>query len=313
MSYAPFETRITAFPSLRQAIRPEYESLSDPELANVVTRQLGISADLAENWLSDIGKVFQQVAPIARTILPFTGPWGMAASAGIGALSGLLGGGQRPTPGQPPGSPMPGVAAPPPGAAPAAGTIMQLLSNPAVVQALQAMLLGPGLGRQTVPVGPRETAVPVGEVANLIRVAANQAIAQYEAAGGIVESGVEGEELPEYLAEARQQGSDTGNALVRGVILAKLLDQPPVGYVPVTAAQPQTTVVYPPATTPPQPGVTTPTPAVVAPGAFEPIPVYTTPDLGIGQPIPSQSAERRAAMEQEFSESLDEIFDLGDG
>src|SRR2546422_461751 len=131
MAYAPFETRITAFPNLRQAVRPEYESLSDPDLANVVTNQLGVSAELAENWLSNIGRVFQQVAPIAQTVLPLAGPWGMAASAGIGALSGLLGGAQPPAPGQPPRPPIP-VAGGPPGAAPAAGTIMQLLSNPAV-------------------------------------------------------------------------------------------------------------------------------------------------------------------------------------
>jgi hypothetical protein len=195
---------------------------------------------------------------------------------------------------------------------------MSLLGNPALQQALMSMLLGPRTGRESVEVGPSRTPVPVAAFAELLREAADQALNQYEQVGGADVA----ESMPEYLVEARDRGNDTGNALVRGLVLAKLLE-PPFGYVPaapVVPVAPVAPVAYTAA--PAAPGTAagpaaSPTPgapaAPVVAGGFEPAPTYSTPDLGIGQPIqiPTQSeAMVRQLAQHRFEESLEEIFEL---
>jgi hypothetical protein len=194
---------------------------------------------------------------------------------------------------------------------------MSLLGNPALQQALMSMLLGPRTGRESVEVGPSRIPVPVAAFAELLREAADQALNQYEQIGGADVT----ESMPEYLVEARDRGNDTGNALVRGVILAKLLE-PPFGYVPtapVVPVAPVAPVAYAAAPAPgagqapsPTPGAPA-TPAPVIGAGFEPAPTYSTPDLGIGQPIqlPTQAeAMVRQLAQHRFEESLDEIFEL---
>jgi len=232
MSYADALTvSSTAFPNLRMAASEEYESLSDAEFAQVIGRSLGVPADYVENWLSNFGRAFQQVGPgIAQGAVSGAmggaalGPWGMLGGAVLGGLGGALGGGRggsSPSPAAP--RPMPSPTAPGGTAgAPAAGALMQMLGNPSVQQALMSMLLGPRTGRESVEVGPTRTPVPVAAFAELLREAADHALSQYERVGGADAA----ESMPEYLAEARDRGNDTGNALVRGVILAKLLEPP---------------------------------------------------------------------------------------
>jgi hypothetical protein len=188
---------------------------------------------------------------------------------------------------------------------------MQLLANPSLQQALMSMLAGPRTGRESVEVGPSRTPVPVAAFAELLREAADQALSQFEQAGGADVA----ESMPEYLVEARERGNDTGNALVRGLVLAKLLE-PPFGYVPAVPVTPVAPMAY----APPGPAAgpaTSPTPAApagpIVGGGFEPAPTYSTPDLGIGQPIqlPTQSeAMVRQLAQHRFEESLDAIFEL---
>jgi hypothetical protein len=308
----------TAYPRVREVVSPEYESLSDQELASVIASEAGVTAEFVENWLSNIGRAITHYAPgvlsgIATGAVsgaPFGGPIGALAGGLLGGITGAM---RTPPPGA---QPTPGPGAPVTAGAPAAGALMQMFANPSVRQALMSMLMGPRVGAPTVAVG-RE-GVPVAAFANMIREAADQALAQYELAGGAPESD---QDLPGYLEADRRRGADTGSAFVRGVVLAKLLDQPT--YVPVAATPPQTTVVYPqPGTVATaQPGVPGAAPMPVAPGAapgptvdpygFEPPPQYGTPDLGIGQPIPTQ-AERAATRRNEavFQETLDAIFEL---
>jgi len=117
------------------------------------------------------------------------------------------------------------------------------------------------------------------------------------------------------LAEARDRGADTGNALVRGVVLARLLEPPVVPVAPAIPVAPVAPVAYAPAAPgmPAAPAVPV-APVIATPGAFEPAPVYSTPDLGIGQPItlPTQAADAMAAAlrQEAFEASLEEIFDL---
>jgi hypothetical protein len=303
MTYAAAQT---AFPNLRLAVREEYESLSDYELADVVARTVGMSAADAEGWLSNLGRTFTQFAPgIAQGAL--SGALGGAALGPVGAIGGAIlggvggalgaGGGGRPA--------APGGTA----GAPAAGGLLQLLGNPTVRQALFSMLLGPSLGRPSVPVGATGTPVPVGAFANLIREAADQALDQYETVGGFAEGREGGESMPEYLTEAKNNGADVGNALVRGVVLAKLLEQPT--YVPV-APMAVAPVQYAPTQPPPGQPATAAMPPAAAPTAFEPAPQYGTPDLGIGRPLmPTQSeAVARQLAEQQFQETLTEVFEL---
>jgi hypothetical protein len=322
----------TQFENLREVVSEDYEGLSDPELAQIVTETLGISAIAAEDWLSSIGHTVQQYGPAfaqgaaggAATGM-VGGPWGALAGGLIGGVSNVLssgaGGAQprpaaaQPAPGPTGQAPAPSGAAAAPatgatGTAPAAASLLQLMNNPTVQQALFSMLLGRN-GRDTVPAGATGTRVPVAAVAELVREAADAALTQYQGAVGSRFA----DSLPEYLAEARDRGADTGNALVRGIVLARLLEPPVVPVAPAIPVAPVAPVAYAPAAPgmPAAPAVPV-APVIATPGAFEPAPLYSTPDLGIGQPItlPTQAADAMAAAlrQEAFEASLEEIFDL---
>src|SRR4051812_38963073 len=123
MAFAPTDA---AFPTLRGAIRPEYQSLPDAELAWVVGESLGIPAELAENWLSDVGRAISQRAPAILSGAvqggvagaPFGGPWGAAAGALLGGITGAISGG-------PPARGAAPAARAQPAGAPAAGALLQ--------------------------------------------------------------------------------------------------------------------------------------------------------------------------------------------
>jgi hypothetical protein len=322
----------TAFPNLRSSADPRFESLPDPEFSEVVSRALGMPAEVAENFFANLGRTLSQHGPrilagAGQGALTgaAAGPWGALGGGLLGGISAALsgGGGAAPGPAVSPAPPRPGAPAMPvaPGAggAPAAGAVLQLLRNPDLQRSLLSVFMGPGVGRQTTTVAG-ET-VSSAAFVELLREAADQALYQYEAAGGYAPVG---EDLPDYLERERRSGGDTGNALIRGVALAKLLDQP--YYVPVPAAPPATTVVYPPPpsgavppSTPgaypsPAPGAYPTAPAAPSPGGFEPIPQYGTPDLGIGQPIPVQSEVLGRPLSQDaFNESMADIFELDGG
>jgi hypothetical protein len=315
-----YEAIHTVFPNLREVVGPDYQSLPDPELGEAVAEVLGMPAEIAENWLANLGRTLAQRAPAILSGAvqggvagaPFGGPLGAGVGALFGGITGALTGGPRPgapaAPGAAPGPAQPVPVGPRAPGVPAAGALLQLFANPDAQRALMSMLLGPKVGAPNVSVGG--TAVPVADMAELIRAAAERALVQYELADEEWETGDEAE-----YREADRRRRSKGDPFLRGVVVAKLLDQPT--YVPAAPTPPmaptQPTVVYPPATGPP-PGPAAPAPTPAAPPAmpaapepppgadpgFEPTPQYGTPDLGIGQPIPTEA----------FEETLDSIFEL---
>lgn len=315
MAYTSTATR---FPNVRQVVAAPLVQASDGELASVVQERLGVPAEMAESFLGTLGSIgstLLQRAPAIASGAAAGAPFGGLPGALVGGVLGGLTGGPPPSKGP---APVPAGPAPRPGTgAPAAGALLSLLNNPDMGRALMSMLLGRGVGREDIEVAGER--VPPAEFVNLVRQAADQALEQYGA------EGYGAEDLPEYLAAERRRGNDVGDPFVRGVVLAKLLDQPT--YVPVTPApSPAPTVVYPPASGSPA-GYAVPAtaPGAPAPGsgaagapaadpyAFEPVPTYTTPDLGIGQPIPTQAFGERAARARRqyaFEQSLEAIFDL---
>lgn len=214
---------MTEYPHIRGVLNPNLYELDDEELAATLERA-GVSPEALEDqmefWgdlgstLSEVGSgisgALRKAAPAISKALPGViagasagsalGPYGALAGGVLGAMGAMSG----PAAGTPqaaaPPSPTvlsPAIAAPAaPGATPpvapgAAGQLLALLSNPAVLQALAAMALGP-LGKPDVTVG--KTDVPVAAISGMVRELADQAAAEYNATAP---SG--GDETPAYL------------------------------------------------------------------------------------------------------------------
>ena len=109
-------------------------------------------------------------------------PGGMAAPGLPGGMGGAVMPGGMAGPGIPGG--MPGLGMPGGGGGSAA-SLLGLLTQPQVMQALMAMLMG-GSGSRTVPVAGQN--VPVSAIPNMIAQFANQASAEWEQAYGVPES-----------------------------------------------------------------------------------------------------------------------------
>ncbi len=198
------------FTQLRPALSPRLRELSPEQLRAELAVQ-GIDAEAAESIFSSIGQIASNVGSViaprlgniasgalsGATTGAALGPWG----ALIGAVGGgVMGGLQRPAA---PRAPAPA----PPGAQGPAASLMGLLSQPQVTQALMAMLLG-NSGSRTVPVGGQN--VPVSAIANMIGHFANQASAEWEHVYGVPEAATlpgmseaaDGAERAETLAKA---------------------------------------------------------------------------------------------------------------
>ena len=228
------------YPELREMLAPKYRQWS-AENIEALFESYNLSAQEMEGFfdtLKDIGKAVVNVAPsilpVAGTVVgtAFGGPAGGALG---GALGNLAGGAisqatapRQPQPsippaapspqGLPPGPQIPGVPQSPPGAAPAAGQLMQTMFRPEMLQALMQMMLGQ-LGASNVKVG--STPVPVGAFGNMVGTLANQAQAEYNAANPGMRGG-----LPEYMRDyASEVVGDPAVAEHRAEALYELLQE----------------------------------------------------------------------------------------
>jgi len=156
---------------LRSCIRPEYAGLPAEDLESVIESSVsGLPPDTAEDFLKALGSLGKAVGPTLQRAAPGVaqgaatgatvgGPWGAVIGAGAGLASSLLKTKEKPAQ---PAAPAPVVNAPPPAtgtpevpAAPAlptgqgaAATLLSLLQNPTVQQALLSQVLGPSGGQQ---------------------------------------------------------------------------------------------------------------------------------------------------------------------
>lgn len=210
------------YPEIREVLSHEYRR---PEDIETILESANIDPEYLENFLSTLGDVGRRVVGALPSILPvagtvvgtaFGGPVGGAVGGALGSTAGgVLAGGQRP--GQPPQLQMPPQPVTPqiPGAQPAVA-LLQTIFNPAVLQALIAMLLGQA-GARNIPVG--NASAPPGAFMNMISVLANQASAEYNAAVA-----ASGESIPGYLRDfaGEVQGDIAVPEYRAGVLLQKL-------------------------------------------------------------------------------------------
>src|SRR5438105_1158837 len=162
---------------IRYCIRPDYASLPAEDLERVVESSIsGLPGDIAEDFLSTLSSLGKTVAPVLQRAAPDVaqgaasgatfGPWGAVIAAGAGLASSLLKSQEKPAPtpvaaplGTTPPSttaPAPVGGAPPPTTGPqgapsppslptgqgAAATLLSLIQNPTVQQALLSQVLG---------------------------------------------------------------------------------------------------------------------------------------------------------------------------
>lgn len=326
----------TAFPHLRTAVRPDLAALPDAQLGEAIAGELGADAAALEDFMSGLRSFGNAVAARLPAIAQgavtgastgaIAGPYG----ALIGGLGGaLVGGLTAPAPGATPpsppaprpaaaatfasiGMPQPAPTGPAP-SAPAAGggaaaSLMGLLANPMVQQALMQMMLGRA-GAPQVSL-PRGEQVPVAAFAEMVREVADQALAEQQSPYGFSES----HDLPEYLAEwDRRRTGVRDDPTLRAAILLKALE-PPQQAVPVVTTPAWTPAPAPAmapttwATGPAIPGVPGAPPA---PGtaAGEPFVTYVPPDTGgTGPTVYTVDENARALADWEFEQAIEEIL-----
>jgi hypothetical protein len=159
--------------------------MGEADLEQVVDESMAaLPADIAENFLSALGSVGRAASPLVQRLGPGVargaasgatvgGPWGALIGAGAGLGSGLLGGNassRAPASAARTASPSSAPAVPlalPTGQA-AAGTLLGLLQNPAIHQALLSQVLGAS--------GAQQIATPSG--ATVPRAAINGLLTQ---------------------------------------------------------------------------------------------------------------------------------------
>jgi hypothetical protein len=160
---------------LRQVVRPELAALPTKDLEQIVSSSMsGLPHEAAEDFLDSLRSLGKAVAPTLEHAAPAIaqgamtggsvgGPWGALIGAGAGLASSSLSSAKPAQPATPAPAAAPPSAAPPsvatPPAAPvaalptgqaAAATLLSLLQNPTVQQALMSQVLGAN-GRQEVP------------------------------------------------------------------------------------------------------------------------------------------------------------------
>jgi hypothetical protein len=174
----------TRYPTTRSLLAPHLRSLPDRAIESIVSAQ-GLEPAAAEDFWSDIGNVVSSALPvIGGAIGSVVAPGvGTAIGSGLGSLAGgalhsAIGGPQQPAappaqPQYPAGYPV----APQVSSQQAAAQLIQLLSQPQLLQALMQMMLGRA-GSPTVPVAAAPAAPglsnPLGLLAGLLPGAAAQ-------------------------------------------------------------------------------------------------------------------------------------------
>jgi hypothetical protein len=170
-------------------VRPDYASLGAEDLEQIVDASMAdLSSDSAENFLRTLGSLGKAAGPVLQRLGPGVaqgatsgatvgGPWGALIGAGAGLTSGLLRG-QTKAPRPAPAAAAPGVAPAAPGAAGlsatpalptgqgAAGTLLGLLQDPTIQQALLSQVLGSSGAQQVAT--PSGTSVPRAAINNLL-------------------------------------------------------------------------------------------------------------------------------------------------
>ena len=216
-------SQTTEYESIRQHLRPEYAEWSDKRI-EAAFEKMGMDAESAEGFLSDIGKFAKKVAP---SVLPALGtvagtfvggPFGAAIGGQLGSLAGrAIGGGQAPASGGGGGglgSLLGGLGGL--GGSSAAGQLLKTVVNPSTLQAVGSMALG-GLGKPNVSVGG--TSVPVSAFGNLLKVLSGRMEAEYESAVASRSN------VPEYLRSyAGEAKGDPSVAEHRAEALYELLE-----------------------------------------------------------------------------------------
>jgi hypothetical protein len=173
---------------LRQCVRPEFAAMAAEDLEQIVDSSIsGVPHDAAEDFMDRLGSLGRAVAPTVQRAAPgiaqgaitgasVGGPWGALIGAGAGLASSAASTG-KPAPATAPAptvnlspsattpSATPAAAALPTGQA-AAATLVSLLQNPIVQQALMSQVLG-GYGRQQVPTASG-TDLPRGAINNVL-------------------------------------------------------------------------------------------------------------------------------------------------
>jgi hypothetical protein len=214
---------------LRTCLRSEFADVPGEHLEEVVTASMSdLPQPVAENFLKSLGSLGKTVAPVLQRAAPgiaqgaasgasVGGPWGALIGAGVGLASSASKGAKPARPAAPTMSPMGGTvggtaaAAPVPAlptGQPAAATLVSLLQNPSVLQALMSQVLGAsGTPQVATATG---TSLPRGAINGLLM----QLLAN--ASEGLVESDQPSEQsylqddLGEYLidpASSEQQAA----------------------------------------------------------------------------------------------------------
>ncbi|MEM7083047.1 MAG: hypothetical protein AAF465_09960 [Pseudomonadota bacterium] len=240
-SYA-VNIRDTDYPAVRHVLDDGHLGMSDEQIEEVLLEVFpDPSPEEVENFmrsLQRIGRralpVVRNLIPVAQSVLPALGPYGMLASAGLGVVNQLLppqrqrsGQPQRPQQQRPTRHPATPRATPPsrptprplvptqraptaPGTtAPAAAQLVSLLSQPQVMQSLLAMVMGQR-GRTSASAGGRR--IPQHAIAN--------ALSEYAQA---LADALEHEGTPEhdtyYFDEQRSPRCDLANPAERAQLL----------------------------------------------------------------------------------------------
>jgi hypothetical protein len=217
----------TSYPNLRQNLNSNLANRSD-EAIEAAFEKMGMDAEAAEGFFSDLGnfakKLAPTVLPIAGTVLGTVvgGPVGAALGSSLGKVAGQAIAGNAP-----PGGVGGAIGAVASGAlgglmggggSPAAGQLLQTLTKPETLQAVAAMAMGPGAGKQDVSVGGNS--VPTGTFARLLSMLAGKMEAEYNESLAAAR-----ESVPQYMQDF--SGQAKGDPMVadhRAAVLYELLE-----------------------------------------------------------------------------------------
>lgn len=163
---------------LRSALRPEYAGMPAADLEQLIEGAIEeLPEGSAENVLGALGSIGRTVAPVLQKAAPAMaqgaasgatvgGPWGAVIGAGAGLASSAMSGAARRPAAAAGAAPAPATAATLPGGQGAAGTLLSLMQNPAVQQALMSQVMGAaGAPSVTAATGAQ---IPRGAVNNLL-------------------------------------------------------------------------------------------------------------------------------------------------
>ncbi len=174
---------------LRWSVRPEYAGMPNEDLEEIVDSAVsGLSESTAEDFMKTLGSLGKAVGPTLQRAAPSIakgaatgatvgGPWGALIGAGAGLASAALSGKGKPPATAPPiaaprvppavlgTSGMPAPPALPTGQG-AAATLLGLIQNPTIQQALLSQVLG-SAGAEQVRSASRAS-LPRGAINNLL-------------------------------------------------------------------------------------------------------------------------------------------------